>query len=123
MRRLILFGVIGVVAWLGPDLAERLAESDPIAQAIGAEFDGRRAGSIGHMGCFSFYPTKNLGGAGDAGMLTSNDDALAKKLQLLRVHGMEPRYYHGLVGVNSRMDTFQAAVLNGARRKVGGTLT
>jgi dTDP-4-amino-4,6-dideoxygalactose transaminase len=100
------------------DILMQIAESAEVAviedaaQAIGAEFDGRRAGSIGHMGCFSFYPTKNLGGAGDAGMLTSNDDALAKKLQLLRVHGMEPRYYHGLVGVNSRMDSFQAAVLN-----------
>ena len=92
--------------------AAGIAVIEDAAQAIGAEFDGRRAGSIGHIGCFSFYPTKNLGGAGDAGMLTSNDDKLAKKLQLLRVHGMEPRYYHGLIGVNSRMDTFQAAILN-----------
>lgn len=82
------------------------------AQAIGAEFDGRRAGSIGHIGCLSFYPTKNLGGAGDSGMVTSHDDALAEKIRLLRVHGMEPRYYHGLMGVNSRMDAFQAAILN-----------
>ena len=89
-----------------------IAVIEDAAQAIGAEFDGHRAGSMGHMGCFSFYPTKNLGGAGDAGMLTANDDTLAKKLQLLRVHGMEPRYYHGLIGVNSRMDSFQAAVLN-----------
>jgi len=92
--------------------AADLVVIEDAAQAIGAEFDGRRAGSIGHMGCFSFYPTKNLGGAGDAGMVTANDDGLAKKLQLLRVHGMEPRYCHGLIGVNSRMDTFQAAVLN-----------
>jgi dTDP-4-amino-4,6-dideoxygalactose transaminase len=81
------------------------------AQAIGAEFDGRRAGSIGRVGCFSFYPTKNLGGAGDGGMLTTNDQAVADKLRLLRAHGMQPRYKHPLVGINSRLDSFQAAVL------------
>ena len=82
------------------------------AQAIGAEFAGRRAGSMGQIGCFSFYPSKNLGGAGDGGVMTTNDDALAQKLRLLRVHGMEPRYYHKVVGINSRLDSFQAAVLN-----------
>jgi dTDP-4-amino-4,6-dideoxygalactose transaminase len=82
------------------------------AQSIGAEWNGRRAGDIGAIGCFSFYPTKNLGGAGDGGMLTTNDDQLAEKLRLLRQHGMNPRYYHKVVGVNSRLDSFQAAVLN-----------
>jgi dTDP-4-amino-4,6-dideoxygalactose transaminase len=82
------------------------------AQAIGAEYDGRRAGSMGDIGCLSFYPTKNLGGMGDGGMLTSRRDDLAEKLRLLRVHGMQPRYYHHLVGINSRLDSFQAAVLN-----------
>ncbi len=82
------------------------------AQAIGAEYKGRRAGSIGNVGCFSFYPTKNLGGAGDGGMLTTDDDDLAKTLALLRGHGMEPRYYHRLLGINSRLDSIQAAVLN-----------
>jgi len=82
------------------------------AQAIGAEYNGHRAGSMGQIGCLSFYPTKNLGGAGDGGMLTTNDDTLADRLQLLRVHGMRPRYYHKLVGINSRLDSFQAAVLN-----------
>ena len=81
------------------------------AQAIGAEFDGRRAGSLGDAGCISFYPTKNLGGAGDAGMLTAIDGGLADKLRLLRGHGMQPRYYHKLVGINSRLDTMQAAML------------
>ncbi len=82
------------------------------AQAIGAEWEGRRAGSLGAIGCISFYPTKNLGGAGDGGMLTTNDDQLAERLRLLRQHGMNPRYYHKVVGVNSRLDSFQAAVLN-----------
>lgn len=89
-----------------------VAVVEDAAQAIGAEFDGRRAGSIGDIGCFSFYPTKNLGGAGDGGMLTTNDEALADRLRLLRGHGMRPRYYHQVVGINSRLDAFQAAVLN-----------
>lgn len=81
-------------------------------QAIGARYHGKAAGSIGDMGCFSFYPTKNLGGAGDGGMLTANDDGLAASLRLLRAHGMEPRYYHHVIGINSRLDSLQAAVLN-----------
>lgn len=82
------------------------------AQSIGAEIEGRRAGSLGDMTALSFYPTKNLGGAGDGGMLTTPNAELAKKLFLLRGHGMEPRYYHSVIGINSRLDSFQAAVLN-----------
>jgi dTDP-4-amino-4,6-dideoxygalactose transaminase len=81
-------------------------------QAIGAEYHGRRAGSLGAIGCFSFYPTKNLGGFGDGGLLTATAAGLADRLRLLRAHGMQPRYYHHVVGINSRLDTLQAAVLN-----------
>lgn len=96
------------------DLAARrnLKVIEDAAQAVGAEYQGRRAGSLGDIGCFSFYPTKNLGGFGDGGMLTTQDDKLAQKLRLLRAHGMEPRYYHQVIGINSRLDSLQAAVLN-----------
>jgi len=90
----------------------RLAVIEDACQAIGAEYRGRRAGVLGDVACFSFYPTKNLGGWGDGGMLTTENDQMADKLRLLRVHGMQPRYYHQLLGINSRLDTLQAAVLN-----------
>jgi dTDP-4-amino-4,6-dideoxygalactose transaminase len=81
------------------------------AQAIGAEDRGRRAGSMGQIGCFSFYPTKNLGAAGDAGVLTTNDESIAERLRRLRVHGGATEYQHEEVGINSRLDALQAAVL------------
>jgi dTDP-4-amino-4,6-dideoxygalactose transaminase len=81
------------------------------AQAIGAEDRGRRAGSMGAIGCFSFYPTKNLGGAGDGGMLVTSDDRLAERLRMLRVHGSASEYHHQMVGINGRLDEIQAAVL------------
>jgi dTDP-4-amino-4,6-dideoxygalactose transaminase len=81
------------------------------AQAIGAELGGRRAGALGHMACFSFYPTKNLGGAGDGGMVTTDDVELAEKLRILRDHGQRPKYHYRMIGANSRLDEVQAAVL------------
>lgn len=81
------------------------------AQAIGAEENGVRAGAMSEIGCFSFYPSKNLGGMGDGGFMTTNDDELAEKLVALRVHGSKERYYHKWVGLNSRLDGFQGAVL------------
>jgi dTDP-4-amino-4,6-dideoxygalactose transaminase len=81
------------------------------AQSILSTWHGRCSGAIGDVGCFSFYPTKNLGGVGDGGFMTTTRDDVAAKLKLLRVHGMEPRYYHQVVGINSRLDSIQAAVL------------
>jgi dTDP-4-amino-4,6-dideoxygalactose transaminase len=82
------------------------------AQAVGADFLGQRAGGIGAVGCFSFFPTKNLGGFGDGGMLTCNDEDLARKLKALRIHGSFEKYVHQWPGMNSRLDALQAAVLN-----------
>ncbi len=88
-----------------------LAIIEDACQAIGAEYRGRRAGVLGHLAAFSFFPTKNLGGFGDGGMITTHDASLAGKLRILRVHGMEPKYYHRCVGIMGRLDALQAAVL------------
>jgi dTDP-4-amino-4,6-dideoxygalactose transaminase len=89
----------------------QLAVIEDAAQAVGAEYEGRRAGSMGQMGCFSFFPSKNLGGYGDGGMITTNDQGLADRLRLLRGHGARPKYHHVIVGGNFRLDEIQAAVL------------
>ena len=89
----------------------RIPVIEDAAQAIGATHKSRPVGGIGALGCFSFFPSKNLGAFGDAGLVTTNDDALAAKARLLRTHGMKPKYYHPLVGGNFRMDALQAAVL------------
>ena len=95
------------------DLAakHKLVVVEDCAQSIDAHYDGLPSGSMSSAGCFSFYPTKNLGGFGDGGMITTSDDAFADRLRLLRAHGMRPRYYHQQVGINSRLDTIQAALL------------
>ena len=88
-----------------------IAVIEDCAQATGAEWAGQKVGSIGHIGCFSFYPTKNLGACGDGGALTTNDPAIAASLRMLRDHGSRVRYHHEAIGVNSRLDALQAAVL------------
>ena len=96
---------------------KKLFVVEDAAQALGAEYrpdgvsEGRRAGQIGDLGCFSFYPTKNLGAFGDAGMVVTDNASLAEKIRLLRVHGSQPKYFHKQIGINSRLDTIQAAIL------------
>ncbi|MBM7714953.1 dTDP-4-amino-4,6-dideoxygalactose transaminase [Bacillus thermophilus] len=82
------------------------------AQAIGARYRGKMVGEMGNAACFSFFPTKNLGAYGDAGMIVTNDDVIAENCRVLRVHGSKPKYYHHVLGYNSRLDELQAAVLN-----------
>ncbi|MFN4260929.1 MAG: DegT/DnrJ/EryC1/StrS family aminotransferase [Gemmataceae bacterium] len=95
------------------DIAERhqLPLIEDAAQAIGAEYQGKRTGTLGAVGCFSFYPSKNLGTYGDGGMVVTNDAEWAQRIACLRGHGMEPKYYHKLIGWNARLDTVQAAML------------
>lgn len=107
----------GQSAEMGPIMAlarrRNLAVIEDAAQAIGTEYkDGTRVGGIGTVGCFSFFPSKNLGCLGDGGMVTTNDAGLAERLKVLRVHGSQPKYYHKMIGGNFRLDTLQAAVLN-----------
>lgn len=92
--------------------AHHLVVIEDAAQAIGAEYRGRRAGSIGHYGCFSFYPSKNLAGIGDGGMVVTNDGQKAETVRCLRGHGADPKYYHKMVGGNFRLDALQAAVVS-----------
>lgn len=96
------------------DIAKRhhLPVVEDAAQSIGATYKGRKAGSIGTMGCLSFFPSKNLGGAGDGGMVLTQDAGLAEKIRILRVHGSKPKYVHQVLGCNSRLDSIQAATLS-----------
>jgi dTDP-4-amino-4,6-dideoxygalactose transaminase len=114
-RAIIPIHLYGQVADMDPIMEiareHKLVVIEDAAQAIGAESRGRRAGSIGDMGCFSFFPSKNLGGFGDGGMITTNDAELAKKIKLLRNHGYSPKYYNKVVGGNFRLDAIQAAIL------------
>ena len=105
----------GLCASMDPILAVARSAGVPViedaAQAIGARMGSRQAGTMGLAGCFSFFPSKNLGAFGDAGLITTNDSGLAHELRLLRNHGAEPKYYHSRIGGNFRLDTLQAAVL------------
>ncbi|WLR53240.1 DegT/DnrJ/EryC1/StrS family aminotransferase [Bacillus tianshenii] len=89
-----------------------LAVVEDSAQAIGAEYKGKKTGELGTTACYSFFPTKNLGAYGDGGMIVANDDEVAERARVLRVHGSKPKYYHHVLGYNSRLDELQAAVLN-----------
>jgi dTDP-4-amino-4,6-dideoxygalactose transaminase len=93
-------------------LEQGMVVIEDAAQAIGAEYKGRRAGSIGNYGCFSFFPSKNLGATGDAGMIVTNDAERAEKLRVLRGHGSKPKYYHRIVGGNFRLDAIHASVVS-----------
>ena len=107
--------LFGLGANMDPIMAAANRAGIPViedaAQAIGSKYKSRPLGGIGAFGCFSFFPSKNLGAFGDAGLLTTNDDELAERARLLRTHGMKPKYYHHLVGANFRMDALQAVVL------------
>lgn len=103
---------------IGREQGFRLIED--AAQAWGAEWDGRKAGGLGDIAAFSFYPTKNLSAAGDAGMVTTNSDELAERATMLRQHGMRRRYYHDEIGWNARMDGFQGAILEVKLKYING---
>ncbi|MCH7666498.1 MAG: DegT/DnrJ/EryC1/StrS family aminotransferase [Acidobacteria bacterium] len=100
--------------------AKNLVVIEDAAQAIGSEHRGLRAGSIGHYGCFSFFPTKNLGGFGEGGMVVTNDPDRAEKLFVLRVHGGKPKYHHKIIGGNFKLDALQAAVVHAKLRHLDG---
>jgi len=91
--------------------AHQLWVIEDCAQAVGASWNGTKVGAIGHIGCFSFYPTKNLGACGDGGAVTTQDETIAMQIRMLREHGSKERYYHDEIGINSRLDGVQAAIL------------
>ena len=116
VRAMIPVHLYGQMADMGAlmEIAQKynLCVVEDAAQAIGAEDNlGRRAGSIGDIGCFSFFPSKNLGAFGDGGMCTCNDSALEQRMRILRAHGSKPKYYHALIGGNFRLDALHAAIL------------
>ena len=115
-RAIIPVHLFGQVTQMKPimEIAERhkLAVVEDAAQAIGATQNGVKCGNFGDLGCFSFYPTKNLGGFGDGGLVTTNQESLAKRVKLLRTHGEDPRYFYRVIGGNFRLDAIQGAVLS-----------
>ncbi len=114
--------LFGLPCAMDPILALAKRHAIPVvedaAQSFGASYKGRQTGSMGDIGCFSFYPTKNLGGAGDGGMVVTSSSKLADQLKLLRNHGMRDKYHHERVGINSRLDEIQAAVLLAKLKKI-----
>lgn len=106
-----IFGLCADVEALAHRLPPGVAVIEDAAQAIGASIRGRQAGALGALGCFSFFPSKNLGAFGDAGLVTTNDDELAARVRLLRTHGEQTKYHHTVIGGNFRMDALQAAIL------------
>lgn len=114
--------LFGLPADLDPVLAVARAKGllviEDAAQAIGSQYKGRFAGTIGDFGCFSFFPSKNLGAAGDGGLITTNDPAMAERLRMIRVHGSKQKYVHDVQGINSRLDALQAAILRVKLRRL-----
>ncbi len=107
--------LFGLPADMGPIMeiarAHKLVVIEDAAQAIGSRYNDRFVGTIGEIGCFSFFPSKNLGGAGDGGLVTTNEPGLAERLQMIHLHGSKRKYFHEILGTNSRLDAIQAAVL------------
>ena len=115
-RAIIPVHLFGQMADMDPimEIAKRhdLLVVEDAAQAIGSEYKGRRAGSIGHYGCFSFFPSKNLGCAGDGGLVSTTDADRAERLRVFRAHGSKPKYFHKVIGGNFRLDALQAAIVS-----------
>jgi dTDP-4-amino-4,6-dideoxygalactose transaminase len=116
--------LFGQCAYMDPilEVAEKhgLAVVEDAAQAIGAKYKDRKAGSMGDLGCFSFFPSKNLGGFGDGGMVVTDDAQLSERVIMLRAHGSKPKYFHSMIGANFRLDAIQAAVLRVKLRYLDG---
>ena len=114
-RAIVPVHLFGLPADMNPILAiakeRKLLVIEDAAQAIGSRYKGKYAGTLGDFGCFSFFPSKNLGAAGDGGIITTNDPALAERLRMIRMHGSKEKYFHEVQGINSRLDALQAAIL------------
>jgi dTDP-4-amino-4,6-dideoxygalactose transaminase len=123
-RAIVPVHLFGQAADMDPILAaaaeRRIAVIEDAAQAIGTRYKGKLVGGLGELGCFSFFPSKNLGAFGDGGLVTTRDERLASKVRLLRGHGMQPKYYHQMIGGNFRLDALQAAVLRVKAPRLAG---